>query len=506
VSAVLSVDYDKFIAAGSPSNAVLQVTSTETEEFINIIVDAEQYAPKFGESSYVADVMYSSLEEETGFSLITDVIFFMPPVTAFEEFITDDQQRMEISVVVLEQAGDFAEQSQFSYPVFSEDSCQANRFVTSTDQNAYNLPNPLVWKVADDFADTDCLGDFETTMTCTIKYSGTNPATIMGAGAFSPSFTKGLFLKATWKDPFNEERSKLNAFVPFFVNVTNSALGLDTTAITDTNNSEQNTKGGSSSVGLIVGIVMALLLLLLIAGIIYFRHQKNKADLDNLFDGKGAGIYDQNENAMYSEEPLYETDTEWQPGVSNPMYAWYRPNMSRKECSEALTGLGDGAFIVRDSESNKNWHMLGVKSENQVVHDKIRFTENQTYQLLPSIGVAATAPQPTFDTLPELVGHYEYKQNGMSYKLEDSDPIYDNHNLMQERTGTVKRGDTIGSLPQKSHEYAPSTFTLAQEGDDSVGNPMYFSNDEPSAMYSQADGYLDVNAVGKASYLDVNPN
>jgi hypothetical protein len=42
--------------------------------------------------------------------------------------------------------------------------------------------------------------------------------------------------------------------------------------------------------------------------------------------------------------------------------------MTRGECTEHLMGQGEGSFVVRDSDSNPGWHMLGVKTGVLIVY------------------------------------------------------------------------------------------------------------------------------------------
>ena len=199
------------------------------------------------------------------------------------------------------------------------------------------------------------------------------------------------------------------------------------------------------------------------------------------------------------------------------------PKMTRKDCTDHLTKRGEGAFVVRDSDANPGWFMLGVKSQNQVIHDKIRSTDSGDLQLMPSSGRAAAVPQPTFATLPDLIDHYLNEQPGMPYTLSAADPIYDNQRLVQERTGTVERVDTQGgpAVPVKEREYAESDYSMGMGasfdklGGDSVGNPMYFAGPGGGGggggdMYAnpdQSQGYLTVGEADPSSggYLDIQP-
>ena len=133
--------------------------------------------------------------------------------------------------------------------------------------------------------------------------------------------------------------------------------------------------------------------------------------------------------------------------------------------------------------------MLGVKTANRVVHDKIRRTDQGEYVLLPSMGSAVDQNQPVFATVPALVDHYLVNGNaaGLGYTLVDSNPIYDNHQLIQERTGAAVKHDTSNMplVPEKQqgkHDYA--------EGRPSVLSTTTFR--QASSTHDKSDGYLDI--------------
>lgn len=112
--------------------------------------------------------------------------------------------------------------------------------------------------------------------------------------------------------------------------------------------------------------------------------------------------------------------------ITNPMYDWYQPNMTRKECTQYLLAQGEGSFIVRDSTATPGWHMLGVKMNNEVIHEKIRFTEDGMYEILSS---KTDKKQPTFGNLAGLIEYYLHPQEDSPYCLAMSNPLYDNHHL-----------------------------------------------------------------------------
>jgi hypothetical protein len=186
-------------------------------------------------------------------------------------------------------------------------------------------------------------------------------------------------------------------------------------------------------------------------------------------------------------------DTSFRAGVTSAVYEWYKPTMGRKECTDHLMAQGEGSFVIRDSDSNPGWHMLGVKTSNRVVHDKIRLNDAGRYELLPSVGAAAEVKQPSFETLPELVDHYllNTEESGLGYALIDSNPIYDNHQLVQERTGKAVEADysEAEAVPEKRHY---DELPLAVGVGDGVSNPMYGKDGSAPPQSPNGDGYLDV--------------
>lgn len=125
-------------------------------------------------------------------------------------------------------------------------------------------------------------------------------------------------------------------------------------------------------------------------------------------------------------------------------YEWYFPSIGRLEATNRLrrNHWGPGSFLIRDLVSNPGWHMLAVKlSETtlnttsgasempvRVQQDKIRRNPDGSYELLPSLGQAASAPQPRFPDIVELVEYYRVRRDGMTYHLVvPRDSVYDSH-------------------------------------------------------------------------------
>jgi len=180
-----------------------------------------------------------------------------------------------------------------------------------------------------------------------------------------------------------------------------------------------------------VGIVFFLILLVL--AILVFMKNKRKMDQSVLHlttDGEHAL------NAGF----VPKTVGGFEAGVANPMYDWYRPDMSRQDSTDHLDPLAEGAFVVRDSAATPGWHMMVIKHENTVLHEKVMLNNDGEYELLPS---KTNRKQPAFASLPELVEYYKEERDESPYILCGggvSNPIYDNHCLGASRKGEARPG------------------------------------------------------------------
>ncbi len=235
---------------------------------------------------------------------------------------------------------------------------------------------------------------------------------------------------------------------------------------------ENSTGSNSISNGAVAGIVIGIVLLLILVILVLLLVRKNNSRI--IFDDE---IYKDASNAI---NPLFigppgtimGKQTENVQSVNNPMYDWYHPNMTRKECTQYLLAQGEGAFIIRDSEGTPGWHMLGIKMKNEVIHEKIRYTEDCKYVILSS---KTDKIQPKFDNLSDLVQFYLQPQEDSPYCLAMSNPIYDNHLLTQNNTSYDMVTDINAPvLPLKDREVEHIT-TLARSG--VLNNESYNRND-----------------------------
>lgn len=427
----------------------------------------------------------------------------------------------------------------------------ANRFVTDCDyiyNNYESLNTSALLEAQQNFKFTSATG-VDNDMDTTIRFSGTaltvprvetvfirakDVASDMGLAAFltmQVSFSDpcGVDVNgdAQYDSPCGSGQICTASTVGYTCADTTTTVTTTTTQTTATEMSDENDEpvliissgstgadanDSSASVGLIVGVFLVLLCFALVIGAVYLRRQKEQGLLfDSDVERSRAPTF---ANPTYAStddyrasqaSTTYEELSTFTPGVNNPMYDWYQPAMTRKDATEYLSAQGEGAFIVRDSDANPGWFMLGVKSHNVVVHDKIRMTQDGRYELLPSMGQAAEKVQPSFSGLPELVEYYTEVHNDMAYTLYSSNPIYDNHQLIQERTGSVvyRSSNNVPALPQKDNRQYDEVPTAQENptyadavnfGGDALSNPMY-GKELPATPVDDSSEYLDVSAL-----------
>lgn len=205
------------------------------------------------------------------------------------------------------------------------------------------------------------------------------------------------------------------------------------------NDSSKAASVGSGAIAAIVVGVIFLIILVVLLVLLYFRNnQRAQNQLDLNISVQHAAI---NENFIGAKPPVgFGADGSFQPGLSNPMYDWYHPEMSRQESSDFLDGLAEGAFVVRDSAATPGWHMMVIKHENEVLHEKIKLNEDGEYELLPS---KTNRSQPKFKSVPEVIEFYRQERDDSPYILCGaglSNPIYDNHHLGAKKHGESKPG------------------------------------------------------------------
>jgi hypothetical protein len=237
-------------------------------------------------------------------------------------------------------------------------------------------------------------------------------------------------------------------------------------------NGPDASKSSSSSMsgGIVAVIVVGVLFFIILVALVLLVFIKNKRKMDQSVLHLTSG----GEHAVNAGFVPKQTTGGFEPGVANPMYDWYRPDMSRQESSDHLDPLAEGAFVVRDSAATPGWHMMVLKHENTILHEKIMMNNDGEYELLPS---KTNRKQPAFETLPELVEFYKEERDESPYILCGggvSNPIYDNHCLGASRKGEARPGYVLTDpnapqLPLKRKDINQVTI-LSETGEDMYTN------------------------------------
>lgn len=284
-----------------------------------------------------------------------------------------------------------------------------------------------------------------------------------------------------------------------------NAVSTSSTAENQTGNNESSSFSNGAVAGVAVGIVLLLILVVLVLLLVRKRNSRITFDKDAeiaIYSSHAinptfkAPINDANcegvSNPMYSSSSVPLQTNE---GVDNPMYAWYQPSMTRKDCTQYLMMQGEGAFIIRASEATPGWHMLGVKTANEVIHEKIRYTEDGQYEMLPS---KTNIRQPKFGTLVDLVEFYLQPHEDMPYNLAVSNPIYDNHLLQdinKQSVIPIVYDMEAPSLPLKDKELYNVTALIRHS---SVNNNDIYTNmtEAKKALKERSDYHYATEGEG----------
>ena len=109
--------------------------------------------------------------------------------------------------------------------------------------------------------------------------------------------------------------------------------------------------------------------------------------------------------------------------------------------------------------------MLAVKTQDAIVHEKIKSNAEGLYELLPS---STLGVQPRFSSVPQLVQHYAELQEGLRYSLVLDNPLYDNSKIAGKAVDGNQYLDVCDDapvLPLKERE-KDALDNLAASGDD----------------------------------------
>ncbi len=225
---------------------------------------------------------------------------------------------------------------------------------------------------------------------------------------------------------------------------------VQTNAVSSSSTEESQGDNSKISNGVVAGAVVGIILLLILVILVLLLVRKHNSHIE--FDKETYGSHAvnplfQSPKSISNDNVQVNVPT---TGFSNQIYDWYQPNMTRKECTQYLLGQGEGAFVIRDSAATPGWHMLGVKTANNVIHEKIRYTEDGMYEMIPN---NTDTPQPKFKDLAALVEFYLQPQADIPYVLAASNPLYDNHHIKQnDAYGVVVYDPDAPALPLKDRE------------------------------------------------------
>jgi hypothetical protein len=223
------------------------------------------------------------------------------------------------------------------------------------------------------------------------------------------------------------------------------------------NFASRSSASSSASTGLVAGIIVGVVAIIAIALVIMLIVRRNRQLPKSDIYSSGP--------ATFSSNPTYSSvgASTFSPGVANPLYSWYNPDMSRQEASNFLMGATPGSFVVRDSKATPGWHILGVRTNCTVLHEKICLNDRGEYELMPSNG----AKQPSFNAMPALVDHYTVAQNvPFVLSMGFSNPMYGTSDAAthQPHVGAPLEVDySAPALPLKEKEFHAVSQLAASE-------------------------------------------
>jgi len=232
----------------------------------------------------------------------------------------------------------------------------------------------------------------------------------------------------------------------------------------------------TSIVGPVVGTIAGLVVVMIVIALVVVRNKK--ARLATIIAEEPMYAANALSNPTYFSDKIDDTydvaptrvDADnFLPGMQNPLYSWYRPDMNRSETEDYLVDQAEGSFVIRDSASTPGWHMLAVKTANAIIHEKIKMNDDGMYELLPS----STGAQPFFNGIPSLVQHYCEQQEGVRYALALDNPLYDNKNLSGSKTSGKMYDDVdldAPAVPLKQREVEVLSSFGFEDSDDMYTN------------------------------------
>ena len=217
---------------------------------------------------------------------------------------------------------------------------------------------------------------------------------------------------------------------------------------------------------------------MLAVGALFYMKQQREYQLQR-------ELQDNLKGERYGDENYEALDEELVRGKYNKAHPWYRPSMSRQDATEHLIGLSEGCFLVREATRFPGL-LLGVKTRNEVLHIKIRETEDNCLQLedLKSNDdktyTAAQTKQPKFGDIVMIVNYYAEPHEGVPFVLKFGNDSYDNSRLLYGQT------EETPYVPAKRFPTSPNAPPVPVKESSQVGNPLYDVADQQH--HNDADG------------------
>lgn len=267
---------------------------------------------------------------------------------------------------------------------------------------------------------------------------------------------------------------------------TNPDLTVDQTVKKEKSNSNSDSMAASAFAGIAIGAAALIVLIVLILVLVIRRRRQASLEenyLEHVKTLDNPTFVSPNYTSFKNGEDNYTYSMAFQTGVTNPLYAWYQPDYTRQETTNELLSAPEGSFIIRDSKATPGWHMLGVRTDQAVIHEKIKRTEDGLYELVPS----NSKPQPAFPDLPSLVGFYGNCQGDVPFTLNVSsmaNPMYSANFSSSDNYEAVDRGmwmrdEQAPIVPLKEREKGAVKQFISVDEDD-----IYLNTTEAKAALS----------------------
>lgn len=205
-------------------------------------------------------------------------------------------------------------------------------------------------------------------------------------------------------------------------------------AMQGTDGTDESATGmsGGGIAGVVVAVVLILALVVGVALMHNSRKIKNAEEFAKIRSARRDERLAANAGFGGAETSQFVT------GAENPMYGWYKPQLTKQSAYEQLSAADAGNFIVRDKviQGDKGFS-IHFKSQQQIVRDAYVGTGENGHGVRV-MSAAGAAQEPTFHDVPTLVDHYA-SLNDMSapIQLNLDNPLYFDPNATGQQQGSV---------------------------------------------------------------------